>query len=536
MPVWEARTSPHSVRPLRWCSTTHDGYYTTGAGSDLGPGSRMRVQWRATSSDAWVTRFQGRLSELALQFNGFSFFTTRWVGALYRFTSGNIPGRLIINQTPQSIMTVLADAAGLATGERDFDTDTDEWNRQLSPGYQGVQEVQSMVDGFIYDAPDYKVRLELPATRTAKAVVARYTDGDPTAAELGVPPPRRLTRPFGIINHVDGEYHYYTPADSDASTMVVIPPTTSVTAVRNEWRTRTITYELPFTPSGNVTISNYLFEFSRLADDFAVGALGSIAHPATGAEYINPGAPSNTLLVRNLAYEIVGNTLCITFEVRSSQFFTVPVYTTLRIRQSVTLTDTVSFEQTVATFPRSLQGGVSIELYGYRPRPSPLVIGLYQATPLADDFTPDYADLDAAMQVELDHFAEPIPVFAIERACDTAAHRADILARRLSDKVHLTADGRSMLGFDGDCFVEAIQTTIRPTGELTQTLWIKEDRIIPQLSAPTGLVLTEAGGDITAAWNAVANATGYVLEWREEGSGAAWQTVDVTAPPHTFTP
>ena len=69
-----------------------------------------------------------------------------------------------------------------------------------------------MVDGFIYDAPDYKVRLELPATRAAKAVVARYTDGDPTAAELGVPPPRRLTRPFGIINHVDGEYHYYTPA------------------------------------------------------------------------------------------------------------------------------------------------------------------------------------------------------------------------------------------------------------------------------------------------------------------------------------
>ena len=55
---------------------------------------------------------------------------------------------------------------------------------------------------------------------------------------------------------------------------------------------------------------------------------------------------------------------------------------------------------------------------------------------------------------------------------------ADILARRLSDKVHLTADGRSMLGFDGDCFVEAIQTTIRPTGELTQTLWIEKDRIL----------------------------------------------------------
>ena len=142
---------------------------------------------------------------------------TRWVGALYRFTSGNIPGRLIINQTPQSIMTVLSDAAGIPAADRDFDTLATLYNRQLSPGYQGVQEVQAMVGGFIYDGPD-KVRLELPATRAAKTIVARYTDGDPTAAELGVPPPRRLTRPFGIINHVDGEYHYYTPAGGPMTT------------------------------------------------------------------------------------------------------------------------------------------------------------------------------------------------------------------------------------------------------------------------------------------------------------------------------
>ena len=58
----------------------------------------------------------------------------------------------------------------------------------------------------------------------------------------------------------------------------------------------------------------------------------------------------------------------------------------------------------------------------------------------------------------------------------------------------------------------------------------------PQLTRPTGLSITESGGDITADWNDVTDATGYVLEWREEGSGAAWQTVDVSAPPHTFTP
>ena len=58
----------------------------------------------------------------------------------------------------------------------------------------------------------------------------------------------------------------------------------------------------------------------------------------------------------------------------------------------------------------------------------------------------------------------------------------------------------------------------------------------PQLTRPTGLSLTDVGGDITADWNDVANATAYVLEWREEGSGDAWQTANVAAPPHTFTP
>ena len=117
------------------------------------------------------------------------------------------------------------------------------------------------------------------------------------------------------------------------------------------------------------------------------------------------------------------------------------------------------------------------------------------------------------------------------------------MARRLSDKVHLTADGPSMLGADLDAFVEAIQTTIAPTGEITQTLWIESTGAPPeppppitQLSAPTGLALTTSGGDITADWDAVTDATGYVLEWREQGSGDAWQTANVSTPPHTFTP
>ena len=465
---------PSQCSALQLVLNNFDGYYTTGAGMALGPGSKVRLQWRAVASDAWVTRFVGSLSELSTGTDRIPIMITRWVGALYRFTSGNIPQRLIINQTPQSIMTVLCDAAGVPAADRDFDTLATLYNRQLSPGYQGVQEVQAMVGGFIYDGPDGKVRLELPATRTAKAVVARYTDGNPTAAELGVPPPRRLTRPFGIINHIDGEYHYYTPESSTAATMDISFPRRSYTGLSAEFRTATpFAVPLGFTPSGNLTITDWSITF----DTFRIGSIPSstpdalVEHPDTSGRWEQDAVRWGE--IQNMAFAVLGDTLCFSFEYRG-QFLNFNTNVRFRIRSlTVEVSDTTGFEQTIQVFPQVAEDNPSIERYGYRPRPTPLVIGIYQATPLADDFVPDYAELDAAMQADLDAYATPIPVFAIERACDTADHRADILARRLSDKVHLTADGPSMLGADLDGFIEAIQTTIAPTGELTQTLWIE---------------------------------------------------------------
>ena len=459
-----------------------DGHYTFGAGAALGPGSKVRLQWRAIAADAWVTRFVGSLSELSTGTDANPIMITRWVGALYRFTSGNIPARLIINQTPESIMTVLCDAAGIPADDRDFDTLATLYNRQLDSGYGGVQQVQTMVGGFIYDGPD-KVRLELPATRAGKAVVARYTDGDPTAAELGVPPPRRLTRPFGIINHVDGEYHYYTPMGAAEGVEITFADASRLqTMVYPAWAELSATVPLGFVPSGSPTVTDYSITFTPVDDRppaFGVASL-TISYPDTAGQFFYRRLVQQNedhYAFRNIAMTVLGDTLCLTFEVR---VWREPGGggTITGTERQFNMRDTTGevtgvIDQEIEVFPKSISNAESINLYGYRPRPSPLVIGIYQATPLADDFAPDYAELDAAMQADLDAYATPIPVFAVERACDTADHRADILARRLSDKVHLTADGPSMLGADLDAFVEAIQTNLAPTGEITQTLWIE---------------------------------------------------------------
>ena len=105
------------------------------------------------------------------------------------------------------------------------------------------------------------------------------------------------------------------------------------------------------------------------------------------------------------------------------------------------------------------------------------MIGIFQSTPLGDAFEPNYAALDAAMQLELDAYATAIPVFEIALDTGTVDRRDDLLARRLSDRVHLTADGPSKLGFDGDGFIEAMLTTISPTGEIAQQVFVQETRL-----------------------------------------------------------
>ena len=171
---------------------------------------------------------------------------------------------------------------------------------------------------------------------------------------------------------------------------------------------------------------------------------------------------------------------------------------------TLTLDLTTGDPDVALSFSATCVDAESVNTFGYRPRSAPFVIGEARDTQPPSGFMPDLTDLTAELQAELARYATPIPAFAVERACDTADHRADILARRLSDKVHLTADGPSMLGFDGDCFIEAIQTTIRPTGELTQTLWIEEGPP-PEAptDAPTGFTVTRNSATrATLAWDA----------------------------------
>ena len=134
----------------------------------------------------------------------------------------------------------------------------------MPDGYAGVLDIANMIRGFVYDGPDGKMRLEFPATRTAKTVVARYTDGDPTAAELGVPAPRRLTRPFGIINAAEGvleiivegnEVTERTEFSFVGSLSVALDPDPLI------WVAFSKTLTLSFDSDASVAVADYSFYF-----------------------------------------------------------------------------------------------------------------------------------------------------------------------------------------------------------------------------------------------------------------------------------
>ena len=70
--------------------------------------------------------------------------------------------------------------------------------------------------------------------------------------------------------------------------------------------------------------------------------------------------------------------------------------------------------------------------------------------------------------------------------------------------MHLTLNGESQLGHDADFFVEAMETRVRPTGELRQSLWCAEAPP-PEAptDAPTGFTVTRnSGSRATLAWDA----------------------------------
>ena len=297
------------------------GYFTKGAGSALGPGARFRLQWRATTSDAWVTRYVGRLSERRVRFEGSSRILTRWYGVLLYLTAGELPERSYGGGTPQRTIGLMCDTVSVPAADRQFDTDTDNFPfTATSSGYDGVRQFENLVNGFIYDTPDGKIRMELPPTRMAKSVTARYSDV-PAGVEIGVPPPEVQTNPFGIINHVTAELRVYEPITGDMGAGIGAGDQSQF------WRladgvdvtdaTRTLTYTVPigFEASDGLIVSEWIFRLRASVEFSQDQRVLDIADPNLTASATNVSLGQGGILseaTATISFEIVGDNVQVT--------------------------------------------------------------------------------------------------------------------------------------------------------------------------------------------------------------------------------
>ena len=168
-PEADGRTSS-----LQLTLNNSDGWWTKGAGSAYGPGSRVRLRWRAVATDAWQVRFVGTLAESYPEHRGYSRIRSRWLGPLWKLKSGRIPERTVIDRTAPEIMGELCQAAGIPVADRNFDADATDYGFTLAAGYAGVTAFLSAVNGRVWDTPEGQVRLELQATRDAATVQQTY--------------------------------------------------------------------------------------------------------------------------------------------------------------------------------------------------------------------------------------------------------------------------------------------------------------------------------------------------------------------------
>ena len=460
------------------------GYFTKGAGRAFGPGARFRLQWRATTNDGWITRYIGRLSEQRIRFQGSSRIPTRWYGALIHLTGGNLTGRTYGNQTAPVILGAMCDVSGVPGGDRDFDADATLVALSAGAGYAGVIQLSNLVNGFVYDTPDGKIRFELPPSRDAKTVSARYSDV-PVGNEIGIPPPEVLTNPFGIVNQVDGELRVFSPETGAVGRDYVMPDALRLSAGWPGWTRFTATVPLGFLPSGGIATTDYSISYRAPYS----GSPGLLIRPLDYPDLVSTGALTQRgsggniefdIELRNFRFEAAGDVLELTFEHRHRRWQTgFPVPTTWGPSPVINLTDITATVldlyatvQQMETYPYSEIDAGSQAIFGVQRRSAPLIHSQFVVDILT--FDPDLAELRAAVKADLARYSVGRDAFIIETTAATVAERTSLLARRLSDKIGLRLAGESQIDIDENFFVEAIETVIDPVGNVAQRLHVAE--------------------------------------------------------------
>ena len=430
----------------------------------------------------------GRLAESNLQFDAGAFVQARWLGVLWLLKSGRIPGRIVINETPPEVLGSICDAAGVPAADRDFDADTTEYGFILPGGYGGVRQMLSAADGEVWDDDQGRIRYESKASRDAALVVTTYVEEGPTGTQIEIAPPRSLTKPFGVVNDLTLEVHVYNQSGVQGGDQTVNVPLAYFSNGDNE-----IIVPLGFTASDGATLDDYALSFD------AFGAAVDLAHPDTSSGWVFNGA--YRLRIRNLAVTLQGGSVKVEFTADLRYSFTLVTTSDGRLGGTITVNDLMPFAADAETFTFNGCDLASIGLYGFRPRPAPLIATEESPTP-ADSSYVVTTDTDALIQRELARYARPIPVVAISRASEDVVRLQDILARRMGDKVHLNLNGRSRLGHDADFVVRAMDTRLAPSGELNQTLWCVRAPLPPRPGQPGDFEIAISATENVLTWTA----------------------------------
>ena len=448
-----ARPSQFSVQ-----LANQDDYFTTGVGAPLiVGGSQLRIRW-GTLGLANITRFVGNIASRRREYDGgLESINCTYYGNLWKITAASQgqQTRLFITETPTSVFKQFATANGIEAANVDVDVDATEYSLLVRGGREGVTDIQDATGGFIYDAPDGKVRLELPATRANRVARRGNTDLAPRAGEVGIPKPRNLEQAFGVINRVEAQLRVFAPKEATPAILVYNISTRLLVTLGYSGETC-----LQFDSGGLIgdaaTLAfSYRLQYQRLESPPSVGPTLSWS----------PVIAGEALEVEITAASVIhdGTSISFCFDHTGRNISASRSEVVLLV--SITLNNPHSLAFETHTASEFANDGQSQLQFGTRPRGQPIVFGSYRATPLPADFTLSAAakaTLQTAAQRELADFLNPIPVYAIDHRYET-----DILARRLSDREHLRlADGTNS-GF----FVEALETDVVIPPQLLQTAY-----------------------------------------------------------------
>ena len=420
------------------------------------PGAELRIMW--DDNLHYLGELQSRTPRDAARR-----IQTTWAGMMGRIFKPNaIKPRLYVDKTAPEIFRDMCARAGIPANRVTSDSSDIVYTILMGTGRKAITQLEAACEGFVYDKPDGTIHLELPTSRnTLLHRMGSWTDKRElivkAPAEEFIAKPGDFTKTWGVVNKADIELWTFAAADGEKS-RAKVPVGARFIANRQDKR---LDLHIPVNGllSDDATFTTSL--------QFKFGSELSPKFQSTSYDWRHNLSVSRSIRIRISDIQVTGNgdTVTLSCTVNGRHEPLDGLDKEVELLGDIIVRNGHSIQSDRQVFAYSYYDVESTERYGVQTREMPLTYAITLSGPIPEDFVLPPGTGESMINTarrEVKAHNKPGAVYKVE-------HQDQELMRdrRLSwlEQVRLEE------GYEGDVFVDAMETTIYQNGQIFQQVY-----------------------------------------------------------------